>query len=255
MNKLITRLLNVFGYRIISGHEYDKLVYLGKYRTQARLGNVKNPIDLKKNLLTSQGKPIIFDVGAYIGETVSDYLASFPDAYIYAFEPTPVSFAQLQKRFTGNKQVKCENLAISDTNSLIPFHFNEFSPTNSMLSTDAGADKYWGRGLLNTVETVTIQSISLDEIFHRENIDHIDILKLDVQGAELDVLRGAEKLLAKKRISIIYLEVIFVPTYNNQAVHFEIEQYLSDKGYTLYGLFNLTYDKRLKQADMLFYLE
>jgi FkbM family methyltransferase len=255
MNKLIKKLLNVFGYRLISGHDYDKLVYSGKFRPQTRPMDVLTAIDLKKSLLISEDKPVIFDVGAYIGQTVSDYLASFPGARIYAFEPTPVSFAQLKNRFNVNEQVKCENLAISDTSGHIPFHFNEFSPTNSLLSSDEDADKYWGHELLKTVETVTVQSMPLDEICHRENINHIDILKLDVQGAELNVLHGAKNLLDTKRISIIYLEVIYVPTYNNQAVHFEIEQFLSDKGYALYGLFNLTYDKRLKQADMLFYLE
>jgi FkbM family methyltransferase len=218
-----------------------------------RADNEITAIDLKKTLLPPQAKPIIFDVGAYTGQTVSGYLSSFPEANIFAFEPTPISYAQLKQKFDGNKQVRCINFAISDSAGVIPFHLNEFSPTNSTLSTDASANEYWGNELLSTVETVSVQSESLDKVCQNEDIDHIDILKLDVQGAELKVLKGAERMLNERRISIIYLEIIFVPTYKGQSTYYEIGEYLSTKGFDIYGIFNLTYDKRLKQADVLFY--
>ena len=141
----------------------------------------------------------------------------------------------------------------SDIGGNIPFHLNEFSPTNSSLATDASADKYWGDELLSTVETVSVQSESLDEVCQNEKVNHIDILKLDVQGAELKVLKGAERMLSEGRISIIYLEIIFVPTYKGQSTYFEIGEYLSKNGFDIYGIFNLTYDRHLKQADVLFF--
>jgi len=253
MNKFISKFLSIFGYKLIKGQEYDKLVYMGKHKPQARSENLITAMDMKKSLVANQAQPVIIDVGAYTGQTVNEYLSTFPAATIFAFEPTPVSFSQLIEIFGDNNQVKCLNLAISNVNDEITFNINDFSPTNSVLSTDKAADTYWGNELLNTVETVAVQSRTLDEICRTENIRHIDILKLDVQGAELQVLHGAEQLLNDKRISIIYLEVIFVPTYNEQSTYFEIGELLSSKGYNLYGMFNLTYDKRLKQADMLFY--
>jgi FkbM family methyltransferase len=224
-------------------------------KPQSRAENPVTAIEMKKSLVGAKSNPTIVDVGACTGQTVNDYLASFPTANIFAFEPTPASFTQLQKRFGGNEQVKCFNLAVSDVNGVIPFHLNEFSPTNSSLPTDPKAGIHWGDELLSTTDTVSIQSRRLEGICETNDIGHIDILKLDVQGLELQVLRGSEKLLNSNRISVIYLEVIFVPTYKGQSSYIEISQFLSSKGYNLYGMFILTYDKRLKQADILFYRE
>lgn len=250
---MITKFLDIIGYKLLKGHEYDKLVYMGKHKPQARSENCIAAIEMKKSLLADIYSPVIVDVGAYTGQTVNDYLLSFPHARVLALEPTPVSFSQLKRRFDSESRVKCLNLAVSDSNGEVSFNINEFSPTNSILSTDSNADTYWGNELLGTVEEVSVQCKTLDHLCQQENINHIDILKLDVQGAELQVLNGAEQLLCNKGISIIYLEVIFVPTYIGQSAYFDIGNFLSSKGYNLYGIFNLTYDKRLKQADMLFY--
>ena len=253
MIKLIKQLVAAFGYQLVKGNEYDKLVYTGKHKTQARLENAITAIEMKNNLLNGVRNPVIVDVGAYTGQTAHDYLASFPDAEIFALEPTQVSYSQLRKKFEFDSRVNCLNLAVSDTDGEISFNINEFSPTNSILPTDDDASTHWGDELLNTVENVTVQCKTLDNLCHQENIKHIHILKLDVQGAELQVLRGASQLLHSNNISIIYLEIIFVPTYREQSTYYEIGSFLSGKGYSLYGMFNLTYDKRLKQADMLFY--
>lgn len=78
------------------------------------------------------------------------------------------------------------------------------------------------------------------------------LLKLDVQGAELDVLRGAAKLLSK--IDAIYCEVSFVELYAQQPTASEIISFLRDHNFLLRGVFNMSTTKQFgaTQADLLF---
>jgi len=251
-NKYIRWLVEKAGYKLIKNSEYDKLKYEIHHKSSHKVINIITAEDMKVSMLKDVENPIIFDVGAYIGNTVKAYLEYFPKATIYAFEPTPLSYTEIAEKFRDIKNVKCFQKAITDSNSNITFNVNEFSPTNSILSTDAKASHYWGDNLLDTVDIVSVSSTTLDDICEKENIGNIDILKLDVQGAELKALTGAENLLTENRIRIIYLEMIMVPTYKGQASYYEIGKYLGKKGYTLKGIFNLTYGKQLKQADMIY---
>jgi len=145
---------------------------------------------MKKSLVAANTSPTIVGVAAYTGQTVSDYITSFPTANTRAFEPTPSSFAQLQERFGGNNQVKCFNLAVSDVNVVIPFNLNGISRTNWSLKLGAKADKRRGEELLKTISAVSVRSQRRDEICQSRSVDHIVILKLDAQGLELQVLHG-----------------------------------------------------------------
>ena len=63
---------------------------------------------------------------------------------------------------------------------------------------------------------------SLDSFCKNEQIERIDLLKMDVQGGELGILKGANQLLAQQKIDVIYSEVFFVPMYQNQPLFGEI---------------------------------
>lgn len=253
MFKVISKLFGLAGYKVVRGSELDKMQYQYKHKAQIKIDNNFNPLDVKKNLLKDIENPIVFDVGAYIGTTASEYAMIFQNGIIYAFEPTPNTFSQLQENCISIDNINSFNLAISDCDGEIEFFINEFAPTNSLLTPDEDADEYWGKGLVKLDKCVNVNTIRLDTFCSEKNILHIDLLKLDVQGAEIRVLKGASRLLDEGVIQMIYAEVIFVPTYENQTTYNEVGQYLSEKGYLLHSLYNLAYDgDRLKQADFLF---
>jgi hypothetical protein len=88
----------------------------------------------------------------------------------------------------------------------------------------------------------------------QQDINHIHLLKLDVQGAELKVLQGSTRLLARKAIGLIYAEVEFIPLYQNQPLFHDVSAWLYAYGYRCFGLYNLAYQRngQLTYGDAIF---
>ncbi len=90
------------------------------------------------------------------------------------------------------------------------------SGTSSLLPFSDEAKKVWKLNQLKNIDIITCNFDTLDNFCNEMNIDFIDFMKIDVQGAEYLVLEGAEKLLSKKAIKNIQLEVIVGDTYLGQ---------------------------------------
>ena len=77
------------------------------------------------------------------------------------------------------------------------------------------------------------------EVLIENQLDNVDILKLDVQGSELDVLKGSKSILEKGGIALIYIEWQIVPLYEDHHKYYEIAEYLADFEYELFNLYNI----------------
>jgi len=255
--KILNTIFLRFGYEIVSKSELDKLVY----NRNINSGIIKkNQFD--KDVYTDLGnlvqneKPVILDVGAYIGGEVKKYLALFPNSMLYAFEPTPAAFAQLKRDFGKAVNVEVFNLAVSDTNGIADFFINSFSPTNSLFKTDERAKEVWGDSILTIENTIKTTTITIDRFCENKCLSTIDILKLDVQGCELNVLNGAEKILKETKIKFILLEALFAPTYKNQSAFVDVYKFLHSFGYQLHNIYSpKEINGRLIQMDVLFISE
>jgi FkbM family methyltransferase len=209
-------------------------------------------MEVQRSLITAPA-PVIFDVGAHVGAVAHTYRQYFPQASIHCFEPFPESFERLVSSREGDPRSYCYQKALASRNGTAFLNANRVSDTNSLLATDERGASYWGTGLYDTLSRVEVETTTADAFCAEWNIPHVDILKLDVQGAELDVLKGAQQLLARQRISIIYSEVILCPTYAGQARLHEYLALLDSHGYDLVNLFNpVNNHRRLLQADFLF---
>jgi FkbM family methyltransferase len=89
--------------------------------------------------------------------------------------------------------------------------------------------------LVNLDYTTTVETQSLDAVCQSENIKRIDFLQVDVQGADLEVLKGAEQMLAQGVIAI-QTEVEFAALYQGQPLFAEVDQYLRSQGFSLFDL-------------------
>jgi len=192
----------------------------------------------QKMLLNGMETPVIFDVGAYIGEITARYEILFPKATIYSFEPFPGSFERLQERFKAYDVVKPFQLAIADRAGTREFYLNSDRSCNSLFPRPSSARKYWP-GKAASVARIEVDVTTIDAFCKKESIPKIDILKLDVEGAELLALRGASEKLAQKSIELIYTEVMFIPHYEGGVMFYELCSFLSDYGYTLFDLYDL----------------
>ena len=202
-----------------------------------------------------RGKPItIFDIGAHHGETSLLYNTLFKEPTIYAFEPFLASFEKLKKNTSGFNNINIFNTAIGNISGQVDFHVNNFSATNSILPTHPDSNINWGKGMLDTIETIKINSLILDDFIEQNKIDKIDILKLDTQGAEYNIIEGALKSIGQNIISLIYLEIIIMPTYKKQKFLDEILLLLRKNGFVLYNFYNYLFTDygELLQVDAIF---
>lgn len=204
----------------------------------------------QKKMFNPDAQLTIFDVGAHHGETSLAYQKLFPQATIYAFEPFEASMNSLKKNINGTKQIFPQGVALSQEVGETTFHSNSFSATNSLLATAETETM----GYFKTQNVVKIQTNTLDNFAQNNQIAHIDILKMDVQGAEHLVLRGAEKMLKQQKISLIYTEIIVKPSYDGQKSLDEMLTLVRSFGYNLYGFYNYLYGSKgeVIQLDALF---
>ena len=214
----------------------------------------ENPFEEQRCLVKSPDNAIIFDVGAHHGETSLLYRQLFPSATIYAFEPFPDSFEELRKNTAGDPKVKVFNIGFSDADGPKPFCFNQSSATNSLFETDDRGAETWGGGVLETSGHVTLPFTTIDRFVAAHNIHFIDILKLDVQGAEYLVLKGAEQCIGASKIGLIYSEIITQPTYKGQKLLHEMLSMFHDSGFSLHSFYDLSCasNGKLRQLDAIF---
>ncbi|MGN6872409.1 MAG: FkbM family methyltransferase [Solirubrobacteraceae bacterium] len=144
-------------------------------------------------------EPVIFDGGAHGGAYSENALRERPDARIFAFEPSPTAFPRVERTLAGRAQVF--QLGLYDTTSELPmFAEEEVSMGASLLPQDR---PYWHADFS---ERWTVDVTTIDEFCAEHEIDRIDLLKLDIEGAELAALRGASRMLEEGRVGMIQFE-------------------------------------------------
>jgi FkbM family methyltransferase len=184
--------------------------------------------------------PLIFDVGANIGQSVDCYSKAKPESIIHCFEPNPYAFEKLVLHCKNRNHVKLVNSALSDRYGSTRFYATQRTELSSLLRPES-----WLSALSSDekykFDELFISCITLDQYCQDSGIEWIDILKIDVQGAEPKVLQGGAKLLSSNRIGLIYLEVMLADTYVNQATLVQLLETLGAYHYRLWDLVPFTY--------------
>ncbi len=196
-----------------------------------------DPLLIKKKLFDNKDITI-FDVGAHDGRTIELYKKHFPKSSIFSFEPTPKTFEILVRKSSKHENVKVFNEALTDYIGTTDFHINHSSLTNSILK--SSNIKYNSSDVYGTKEKITVRANTVDNFCLENGVDKIEIFKIDVQGADLQVLKGAENMLKDKKIELIFIEVEFVQVYQNQPLFHDISLFLNGFGYNLFSLYNLS---------------
>jgi FkbM family methyltransferase len=198
-----------------------------------------------KTLLADGEIKTVFDVGANEGQSAREFCRGFPLARIYSFEPAPGPF-QLLSRFAGGQpRVTPVNQALGETPGQAEFHENNFDQTSSFLPASVQSGAYFGSEVFGCRRKIRVEVTTLDTFCRRESIEKIDLLKLDVQGFELNVLKGARDFLEGGRIGCLVLELAFVPLYENQPALNDLAAFLGEYQYKLAGFYDFAQSARL----------
>ena len=196
---------------------------------------------MQAQLLQDRESITILDIGAYTGETVCKYVKTFSNAYVYAFEPFPDSFEKLVSTCKG-MPVKTFNYAFSDNVEKIKLHVNADPSCNSIFPRVKDGKKYYSEKAEN-IGHIEVPSITIDHFCNEQKISYIDILKIDVEGAEIKVFSGGLEKFSSHAIGLIYAEVTFVPHYQGGCMFHELSVFLSKYDYTLLNFYNLKKSK------------
>jgi FkbM family methyltransferase len=173
-------------------------------------------------------KSIVLDCGANIGH-ITSYLA-VTGAKIYAFEPDPVAFEILSRRCRNKKNVICINKGVWDKDASIQlFRHNEmkedeisFTVASSIISNKKNIDPS------NAFEIVVIDLVNFMQQLNRK----IDMIKLDVEGAETEILKRIIQSDAYTLFNLMYVETHETKVPGQKAELAVIKQYLKQKGIT-----------------------
>ena len=167
--------------------------------------------------------PVIVEAGAHIGIDTLEMAKIWPSGMIYAFEPIPHLFSQLEINTRNMKNIKCFPVALSHTTGSSTMYVSGGSSdgSSSLLSPKEHLKEHPDVEFLKTVQ---VNTITLDSWAKKHGITHLDFLWLDIQGHELSVLRAAQNIL--KTIRAIYTEVHLVESYEGGALYPELRSWL-----------------------------
>lgn len=187
---------------------------------------------VKKNELT------IFDIGANDGKSITRFKKRFPDAEIFSFEPTKSAYDKISK--LSSKKIKVFNYALSSFNGEKKFcQYKYLSGKTNSFYPMVENSKYKIQRTKNNDETESFTNVKvkkLDTFLEEYKISNIDLLKIDTQGAEIEILKGAENILNLKKINVIELEYILGIAHEFRSSLYEIEEVLHKNDYKLIAI-------------------
>jgi FkbM family methyltransferase len=236
---------------------------IGTWLTRARRGINATAYDagrrgLRAGVLPSlQHQPLlralrpdfVVDVGANRGQFSLDVVRACPGARIVAFEPIPGEASVYERVLAGCPGVRLVTSALGATSGTATLHLSASADSSSLFPISRRqSDTYPGTHLVGELD-VAVQA--LDDCWSGLDPGDRNLLKIDVQGGELDVLRGAVHAL--RSISWVYVEVSFVELYDGQPLYHDVADFLGEHGFVLGSVNHVDLrDGRAVQADALF---
>ena len=169
---------------------------------------------------------VIFDVGANVGQSAHIFSDECPRAAIYCFEPVQRAFAELQRNVSYLPNVRTFKLAMGAARGEADMHVDTETALSSMVVQMPGS----------VVERALVST--LDGFCDENRINQIDFLKIDAEGSDVDVLRGARAMLAGGRMRFIQVEASF---YDNNPRFLRVDrfsEFLGDYGYEAFGIYD-----------------
>lgn len=177
----------------------------------------------------------LFDVGANVGQTRKYFRFHVPAAKIYSFEPVKNTYEQLKSSAAGDVNCVLENMALGDEagEKTIRLFDGDMTVLNSL------RDDVMNNAANAKEETIRIDT--LDHYCNTHNIPKVDLLKIDTEGFEINVLKGAEQMLQNGRISFVYCETGFQQSNQRNTYFPTLTEYLAKRDYFFFGLYQMDY--------------
>jgi FkbM family methyltransferase len=203
--------------------------------------------------LIKKDNPVIFDVGANVGDTLVEFKEWWPKSKIHCFEPQEECWSRLNDKVINNSysNVFINKYAVGDEeidkaifyshnitsgqSGLHKINSNSVDSINQNNLT-SGVDAVRYKEKLNHERVVKIKK--LKNYMNNESIDHVDLLKIDTQGHEPEVLKGLMGNLSK--VDVVITELIFYDFYERSLSFSDIEKFLLPAGFSLFDISHIS---------------
>jgi FkbM family methyltransferase len=191
----------------------------------------------------------VVDIGANRGQFTLLCAGLYPTARIVAFEPLPEPYAVLARLTARHPRIRAHQVAIGPHAGAAPMHVMSPDDSSSLLAPTARQIAVFHGS--RRAGTATVAVAPLEAFADARSLPRPALLKLDVQGFELDALKGCAPLM--DRFDAIYVECSFERLYADQALAHEVLAHLQGHGFGLAGVYNTVCDRggRAIQADFL----
>ena len=182
---------------------------------------------------------IVLEIGSRDGLVSMLMRRFFPNAAVYAFECNPAAITLIRSNISNTSGISLVERAVSDTNGRLPFF--AIDPARTITP---HADGNIGASSLYRArddypyeqyvqQEIEVESTRLDTWATAANVDAIDVVWMDIQGAELRALEGLGSLL--RHIQVIYTEVEYKAIYEGQALAPELRRFLFKHGFRFHS--------------------
>jgi FkbM family methyltransferase len=208
---------------------FEKITGLTIYK---KLPHGQDPFDDLKFRFNDYSFDLFFDIGANIGQSISSIRKSYPDSHIWSFEPVQSTYKTLTENVTDNK-VKTFQFGFGSEKSEMEIYTSREGRGSDMFSINdvtIDTDK-------SSVNKETIKIETLDSFCGDNEIEKIDYVKIDTEGYDLEVLKGAKRLLKNDMLLFIETEVSMNPENTFHVKFEEVKQYLEEYNYRLFGIY------------------
>jgi FkbM family methyltransferase len=192
----------------------------------------------------------IVDIGANRGQFALISRQTFPKAFIYSFEPLEEPSQVFRKVFEKDERVKLKICAIGSEKKIGNIHISRDDDSSSLLKIGKKQTTLFPGSA--EIATREVNILPLVDALSAITISTASLLKIDVQGYEMDAILGCRELLTQ--FNYIYIECSFIELYIGQALAHEVIAFLQKSGFNLMGIYNVFYDHHglAIQADFMF---
>ncbi len=187
----------------------------------------KHPDAALRKIRRWSSNDIIFDVGANDGRTIRRVQHQLNSPRILAFEPVSSTYQVLVDRTSQYENVSTFQMALGAKQREATIYLNEIAEMNSL-------SPEWG----SPIGTEVVEVSTVDAVMKEQGIQFIHLLKIDTEGHDLEVLKGAQEALSSGRIAIVQVEVGFDQLEKDQPSLEQMRVHLAPLGYYLYGIYN-----------------
>jgi FkbM family methyltransferase len=180
----------------------------------------------RAQIMNAHGIDLVVDVGAHRGEYGLELRGSGYRGRLVSLEPASEPFAALERAARADGRWECRRAAVGSTAGEARLRIAEISQFSSLRDfEEEAADRRWVGS--EVVPVVRLDDVADAVVRGAERV----LLKLDVQGSELEALRGGERFLG--RVEAVELELSLAPMYEGQALYRDVLDFLHERGFLL----------------------